>query len=290
MIVYLCINRMKSMRLMQACFCFFLNLLNKTCRFCRLCYPISMWLFLWILFVLTIIGIFAWSFHVIHEQKRAWQAFAVKYHLQYIKGALFQPPAITGQLKDRMVNIYVQQNTQSEQGRKSATMIEVFLTKIPVSVALVASQGFGDLAAQAQLPEPFNVEDSDWPKNIIARAPDDRMAQIWFSAHKNRVRAIQKLMKIPNDTAFVITEDNAFVVFRTPEPLSDPRLLNKIIIELFEVASMLETEADPETQLPEDQAPLKTEGSDNQVQQTEIENPNEPSDSEPLSSKDEPNS
>jgi len=202
-----------------------------------------MWLFLWILFVLSVAGVFVWSLHVSHEQKRAWQVFANKYHLQFIKGGLFQPPAITGQLKNRLLNIYIQQAVDDNHSKKTSTMIEVFLTKIPESLAYISSHGFGDLAEQLQIPEPFTVSDPDWPiMNIIARSPDADAASEWFSSHKTRVRAVNKLVKMSYDTAFLIGDDRAFLVLRTSDPLSDPRILNKLIIELYEIASMLETE------------------------------------------------
>lgn len=216
-------------------------------------------------------GIFLWSLHISHEQKRAWQAFANKYRLQFIKGAMFQPPAVTGQLKDRMVNIYAQQTLNDGRSKKTTSMVEVFLNRIPVSLAFVSSQGFGDLAAELQIPEPFNVNDPDWPLNIIARAPDAEAATIWFSAHKSRIRAIQKLVKLPYDTAFIIDDNRSFLLVRTTDPLSDPRLINKIIIELYEIASMLETDA----------AASVT------GQQTATENPNDPN-LMPLPESDEP--
>lgn len=217
-----------------------------------------MWLFLWILFVLAIVGIFAWSFHVIFEQKRAWKAFADKYGLDFIKGALLQPPAITGYIKGRLVNLYVQQNMPADHGRKSSTILEVFLTKTPDTVAMVASQGFVDFMTTVDLPEPFQVDDPDWPAGALSRTFEGVNPAIWFRAHKDRTRAVGKLMAMPYDKALVMDGEQAFLAMRMADPLADPRIINKFVSGLFEIARMLESDAA-------------------QLQQTEIEKPKESS-------------
>ena len=206
-----------------------------------------MWLFLWIFFAFAIIGGFCWSYHVLYEQKRAWNVFAKKYNLEFAKGTFFEPPSAAGQIKGRQVNLYTQQKI-NDQTRTSSnqTVVEVFLNDLPGTTAVVTSAGFMDFMESVGLPAPFIVEDPKWPANILARTFEDERPDLWFLENSKRVEAIQTLSKMPFDIGFVTDADRAFVVVRTSLPLTDPKRINQILGQLFKAAELLETTSAPD--------------------------------------------
>jgi hypothetical protein len=199
-----------------------------------------MWLFLWVLFVLTAIGYFLWSYHATYEQKRTWKAFAQKYNLNYIPGRMMESPAMNGVIKWYDVNFYPQL-VDTPQGQKmNKNVIEVFLNDRPDLISVVATSGLSDFVTLLNMPEPFSVQHDEWPKNILARTFEDEAPELWFAKDEKRIKALQKLAKLPFDWAFMCDLQQSFVAIRTSNPLSESAKLNKLMGLLFEVVKDLE--------------------------------------------------
>lgn len=199
-----------------------------------------MWLFLWVVFVLTAAGFFLWSYHATYEQKRAWKSFANKYNLQYVGGKMMDSPSMTGDIKGHKINFYPQ-ITDTPQGQKiSQNVVEVFLNDIPDLLCVVATSGFTDFVSLLELPEPFSIDDDQWPKNLLARTFEDEAPELWFRENKLRIEAIHKLSKLPFDFTFLSDGEQAFVAIRTQNPLSSGDKINKVIGVLFDAVKKLE--------------------------------------------------
>jgi hypothetical protein len=196
-----------------------------------------MWLFLWIVFVLVALGFFLWSYHATYEQKRAWKAFAFKNNLEYFGGKFMDTPAMRGIIKGHEMNFYPQ-IVENAQGQRSVkNVIEIFLNNQPDFLGVVASPGFVDFVSLLNLAEPFQVNHPDWPKNILARTITDEAPELWFMGNVNRIKAIQKLEKLPFDMAFLSDGEQAFVAIRTANPFSSDSQLEKLIGVLLSVVT-----------------------------------------------------
>jgi len=200
-----------------------------------------MFLFLWVVFVLAAVGFFLWSTHALFEQKRAWKAYAKKFNLNYTPGTMMQSPSMAGEIKGHRVNFYPQLSENDQGQRSTKNVIEVFLNDIPNTLCVVASRGFMDFVALLDLPEPFTVDDSNWPNNLLTRSLEDEEANVWFLNNKDRIIAIQNLSKLPFDTAFVCDGEQSFIAIRTSNSLGDPRRLNQVVGKLFDIIKMLES-------------------------------------------------
>ena len=206
-----------------------------------------MWLFLWVIFVLCAAGFFLWSYHSTFEQKKGWKAYAQKMGLTYSGGALLDSPEMTGEIKKHRVNFYPDFVENAQGQRSTQNVIEVFLNIKPDLACVVASPGFSDFLIEIDLPESFTVEDNNWPKSALSRCPTGQLCSEWFTGQRSRIDAIQQLLKLPFNSAFVSDQNNAFVVIRTANPISDPRRLNQVVNKLIVIAEMLQTNADQPT-------------------------------------------
>jgi len=216
-----------------------------------------MWLFLWVVFVLAAIGFFLWSYHAIYEQKRAWKAFSEKYNLQYFGGKMMDSPSMTGQIKGYDFNFYPQivENVQGQ--RQTQNIVEIFLNTVPDMISVVATPGFSDFVTVLDLPEPFHVDDPEWPTYVLSRTFPNEDPVSWFMNEKQRLAALQKLTKLPFDWAFFSDAERAFIALRTPNSLADPAKLNKLVGVLMDVTKMLE------------KYPVVTDGNSETVQESE---------------------
>ena len=197
-----------------------------------------MWAFLFFLFVCAVIFAVIWSYHTANLQKRAWAAFAARYQMNFIPAQGLQPPALNGQIKDRSVNIYAQP-VISPEGRQSLySVVEVFLNNVPDELFVVSSTGFADFQNDIDLPQPFAIDNVDWPRDVMARTLEDEDPVAWFQSDKEYIRTLRQFMEMPFDTALVCDRNQAFLVVRTPDPLTDPNKINRIIGKLFDYAAV----------------------------------------------------
>ena len=201
-----------------------------------------MFLFLWVVFVLVAIGFFLWSTHALFEQKRGWKAYSKKLNLNYVAGSMMQSPSMTGEIKGRLLNFYPQITENAQGQRSTQNVVEIFLNSIPDTLCVVASPGFSDFVAALDLPEPFMVEDEAWPKHALARSFEDEMPASWFLQNNNRIKAIESLIKLPFDTAFIADGEQAFIAIRTPNPISEPKKINQLVGKMTQISEMLESE------------------------------------------------
>ncbi len=204
-----------------------------------------MWLFLWVVFVIVAIGYFLWSYHTIYEQKRAWRAFATKFNLQYFPGKMMESPAMSGMIKGHDVNFYPQM-VDTPQGRKvNQNVVEVFLNNRPDLITVVSTPGLSDFVSSLGMPEPFSVQHPEWPKNLLSRTFENEAPVSWFLGDEKRIKALQKLSKLPFDWAFMCDLQQSFIAVRASNPLSDPAKLNKLMGLMFDVIKDLEDKTVP---------------------------------------------
>jgi len=150
---------------------------------------------------------------------------------------------MTGNIKGRLVNFYPQ-IIEGDNGKKSThTVIEVFLNQLPDTVCVVASGGFVDFVTVLDLPEPFTLDHARWPRGSLARTFEDESPDAWFLENQDRIMGIDSLFKLPFEKAFFTDVERSFLVIRTANPLSDPKRLNQVVGKLFEIATMLESQA-----------------------------------------------
>jgi len=164
---------------------------------------------------------------------------------------------MTGQIKGYDFNFYPQivENVQGQ--RQTQNIVEIFLNTVPDMISVVATPGFSDFVTVLDLPEPFHVDDPEWPTYVLSRTFPNEDPVSWFMNEKQRLAALQKLTKLPFDWAFFSDAERAFIALRTPNSLADPAKLNKLVGVLMDVTKMLE------------KYPVVTDGNSETVQESE---------------------
>ena len=114
----------------------------------------TIWLFLWILLSLGLLGFTVWTLMILFQQKKTWRQFAKKNKLRYRNTAFMSSPQVNGMYKGYAVGIFTSEH-ETERGGTSRklTAIEIEMdSRMPIEgaigsggmVRVVQSLGYSD--------------------------------------------------------------------------------------------------------------------------------------------------
>jgi len=188
------------------------------------------WIFIWIIFSLIILGAFFWSLLIQLKQKKAWEAFANKFGLQFIKGTLAGPCAVEGNYDGYDISLFTaeQQNIDSRKNRK--------VTGLQIN----AQEGFVDaLAAGSPDMRGFiktldgvarhkTQGDLGFNKSYILHSRNPSAVDLFLTPE--RVAVIEKMLGVSNANVILLMDENEGAYrIETSNPLSDLGQLEKMV-------------------------------------------------------------
>lgn len=201
------------------------------------------WFLIWLLFAAAIFGFMGWSTNILLAQKKAWATFGGKYKLTVTRAGFFDPVAVNGDLQGRSISIYAQsETTETRRTRTLFSHIEIGLRAPIPAFLLLASQDLPIEFSDITLPERLVFEGAG-PKPRVAQTDDMGVATAWLTP--KRLSALQGFFKLDATASAIIVCDKSqmFMLFRTPDPLRDPRALNALIQKMYGFAKDLDGDA-----------------------------------------------
>lgn len=167
-------------------------------------------------------------------QKKAWSAFASKYKLDIMRGKkMLDAIEVNGTLHGRGFRVYSFEDEAS--GRH--THIEVYLNTPPPAKLLLSKKPLPAALAELNLPEKLDI----LPQLNVAMTDDAQTLGAWFIA--SRIEALKNFMDAEQKNAEMLLigdGDVAFMLWRSPDPLTDPRALNTLVQQLYACAKAIE--------------------------------------------------
>lgn len=208
-----------------------------------------MWLFLWIIFALAVVGILGWSSNILLAQRQAWTAFANKYKLSITKDnpkSLLSPITLQGTINNRPINIYAAvEQTDRERTQRIYSHIEIYLFDPPPTPFLFSKKKLPDIMGAVQLPQNFTMTDAAWPQLTVAQTENSETLRVWMNKHTTRLQAFANFMNsVDDESEALFIHDGtspAFILFRTEDPLRTPQKLNALVQKLFGFAKDLDS-------------------------------------------------
>lgn len=181
-----------------------------------------------------------WTFSILMRQKKTWALYAKKKKLRYTSNALFDSPSISGVMGDHAVSLFASEHfSEDARGSRKLTAIEVNLNSVMPVGGGIASGGMIPILKTVQFKTEFLPKYKKWKKSYIACSDNKSIASEYLN--DERARALCDLMKIENSWVILIFKDDAMLLrVDTPEPLHDPKELDKIIKKMVAVAEVLE--------------------------------------------------
>ncbi|MCB1562523.1 MAG: hypothetical protein KDJ75_03025 [Alphaproteobacteria bacterium] len=209
----------------------------------------SIWLIVWLLLSVALIGFMIWTLRILLRQKHAWKSFAQRYKLRYTSRKFMDTPELSGVIGDFTVSIFPSEHdTPDSRSTRKLSAIEVMLTsKMPVS-GVVASGGMIGIAKDLSLREEHHPAYKDWNKEWIAAA-DNRFVLAEYLTDE-RLKALTGLMNLKNAwMIFVFRSDMTLLRLDMPDPLETPAKLDEMVKKMLETARILELQTGESTRL-----------------------------------------
>ena len=199
----------------------------------------NIWFLLWVFLAIFILGLFAWSFHILLRQKRAWAQFAEKNNLSVTPGKLFASSSVTGVLKGFPFFLYSEEQTINQAGSKRFRTIMQFELPGPMSTpGIVASADAGNFARALSLKESYTPEFDFWNKNIVVMTDDTQLLGPYLT--EERCKSLNSMMSIKTIAAILIFDaEHVYLRFETPEAFDDFKKLDRFATKAAEHAKIL---------------------------------------------------
>jgi hypothetical protein len=201
---------------------------------------VSIWIALWIVLSLALLGFLAWSVAILLKQKNAWKTFAAAHKLRYKPGRMMQSPEMDGIIEDYKFNFFTSEHTAEDmRGNRKMTAVEINLqSEMPIDGG-VASGGMVPLLKGLNLKAELSPKQEGWSKAYIAMASNKAAFELYLT--DERMQALTKLMQINHAWVIFVFKNNMMLLrMDTPSPLNSADQLEKLYKLLIKVAKILE--------------------------------------------------
>jgi len=201
---------------------------------------VTIWLFLWILLSLGLLGFTVWTLMILLQQKKTWRQFAKKNKLRYRNTAFMNSPQVNGMYKGYAVGIFTSEH-ETERGGTSRklTAIEVEMdSRMPIEGA-IGSGGMVRVVQSLGYSDEFKPDYDFWNTEYIARCQDRRVLDKFLD--KDRAKALVNLMERKNTwVIFIFKGADTVLRIDTPSPFENLEKLTQTIDDMVEIARLLE--------------------------------------------------
>lgn len=210
-----------------------------------------MWVFIWILLSMFVIGVFLWSQYILYQQKKSWESYAKKAGLNYEGGSFSDPPIVSGMMKGRRISFYTAaQQTADVRGQRFVTVIEIELGAGMPTAAALATKEYSDFIATLKLPETIEIEASDvWKSDYIIKTKNQSVLKKYLN--EDRQKALHAVFSMRHSMSlFFFDEQEAVLRIETSDPMRAAGHMEKIARKIIAVADRLSPTAEEKKSVP----------------------------------------
>ncbi|MCB9983384.1 MAG: hypothetical protein H6861_06905 [Rhodospirillales bacterium] len=200
----------------------------------------SIWLVLWAVISLILLGFLGWSLLILYRQKKTWKAFAEKHKLRFKSNALMEGPEMDGTIESYKFSFFTGEHlTPDVRSTRKLTAVEVSLhSTMPIDGG-IASGGMIPFIEALRFKAEVRPEHKSWSKAYLA-AGDNRFVLGAYMTDE-RIEAITKLMKIKNAWVVLIFRGERMLLrIDMADPIAAPDYLEKLTVLLLKVTKILE--------------------------------------------------
>lgn len=189
-----------------------------------------MWIFIWILLSIFVLGVSLWSIRILYQQKSAWKAYAEKMKLVYDGGHGFLgAPSVAGSIGAYGFGLYTEeQKTSDTRAQRFNTVLEIALRRgLPETGALGTGEVM-NFAQSLRLDQTIVPQDQDWDSAWLVRTRHAAMMEQYLTPA--RLEVFKKIFRMKVRVAvFVFDSQDAVLRIVTSDPLSNHQRLEKIV-------------------------------------------------------------
>lgn len=200
----------------------------------------NIWLVLWIVLSLTLLGFLGWTLLILFRQKMAWKAYAEKHKLRYQPGKFVESPQMDGMIDGYQFSFFTSEHTSSDiRNSRKMTAVEVVLNGNFSVEGGVASAGMIPVLKSAGFKLEVSPEHEGWSKAYLAQADNRAAMEMYLS--KERVQVLSKLMGLAHVwVVFIFRTNMALLRIDTPSAIDSAQQLESLVKILGGAARILE--------------------------------------------------
>lgn len=202
----------------------------------------SIWLALWIVISLVLIGFLCWTVFILFQQKTIWKGFASKYKLRYNGNALLQSPEMDGMIESYKVSFFTGEHVSEDmRGSRKLTAIEIRLHSVLPIDGGIASGGMVPFVKNFEFKAEVRPGHEAWNKAYIAAGTNRNVLKAYLT--DERIENLIKLMRVHNVWVILMfRNENVLLRVDTPNALASRGYLEKLTSLMIKVAKSLELE------------------------------------------------
>lgn len=198
-----------------------------------------MWITIWAIFALLMLGFAGWNMMIMFQQKAAWRALAEKRKLNFEPTGFMSSPNVHGKIDKALFSLFSGvQRTDDVRGERFVTALEFQMGKgLPTGGALgtVQMRPFIDTLIFNETYEP---EIEAWQDDFVLRVRDEEGARAYLT--DERLKVLCSIFKMKNATVlYFFDEIEAVLRIETSDPLRNAAHLEKIVARLQEAVKIL---------------------------------------------------
>jgi hypothetical protein len=201
---------------------------------------VSIWIVVWIILSVIMIGFLGWTIGVLLKQKASWKAFAKNHKLRYVANKFMYSPTMDGVIDGHKFSFFQSEHTSADiKGTRNLTAIEVNLNSVLPADATIASAGLVSVAKELNFKAEVTPEFKGWDENYIALTDNKPLIEAYLT--DERLDVLTRLMKIKGVWVMLISlQDTLLLRVDMPDPLMSADTLEKTKKRLLMAAKILE--------------------------------------------------
>lgn len=192
-----------------------------------------MWIFIWLVLSLIILGIFGWSFVILLQQKKCWATYAKRHKLEWAPGKTLESGTVRGTIDGIRISITSRaQQTADVRGERFMSVLEFEMGSGMPTGAAIGTSGMRSFIETLSFQYPYVPTHEKWTGGYICKTRDLQAFAIWFTPV--RVNAMLDLFSMRNATVlFFFDELDCVLHVETSDPLRNVDRLERIIHRLL---------------------------------------------------------
>ncbi|MFK7839698.1 MAG: hypothetical protein AB8B83_05150 [Bdellovibrionales bacterium] len=233
----------------------------------------NFWLIIWLIFAVSLVLFFVWTFSILIAQKKAWADYAKKRKLRYRSQALMSGPELNGVMGDHTVGVFTSEHVSADaRGSRKLTAIEVNLnTSMPIDGG-IASGGMIPILKSLRFKNELFPKHKAWKKSYVASASHKGVLASYLT--DERIEALCKLMEIPNSWVILVFKDDVILLrVDLADPLHNAKKLDHRIKTVLKAAKVCELSSGEQKRLKSDALKVEAQGIELDVDDSDLDAP-----------------
>ncbi len=198
-----------------------------------------MWIFLWIILSLFVLGIFGWQSWILWEQKKAWKAFARKNGMEYEPRRSLDSAIVRGTIGGfRMTLFSDSKQTNDIRRERYVSVIEFELGDGMPTGAAIGTSDMKPFIDTLSFTQNLTPDYEKWTGGYVARTRDREALRLYLT--QPRLDALVGLFGMNNASVlYFFDELDCVLHIETIDPLRDPEKLDRIINRIVRAVNVL---------------------------------------------------